>query len=142
MTQNSTTTMASDLFEEALDKYQATLKAGLKQQEDTAKLWTGWLNEAGLPADLQEKAKKIIAEAIPAAQKNAEEAFEFIERNGTEGLNLMKKAMATTPGTSFEEGSKQAEELWEEALKVMSKNAETMVQANARTLETWRSLIA
>src|SRR5690349_17127582 len=92
----------SELFDDAAASFNEAVKAGAKMQEEIGKWWTDALDKTqpgGFAAvdDWQKKSKAVVAEAIPAAQKNAEAWLKLVDQNTKRGLGLLKKAFDAPP---------------------------------------------
>ncbi len=129
--------IVTELFEQAVDTFDAAVKAGVKLQEEAAKWWSDVLSEAGTAQDWQKKMQAAMAEAIPTAQKNAEEGLKVLDQSTRSGLELMKRAFEAGQSESIAQAQAKAQELWEASLTAMRKNAQAVVQANARAMESW-----
>src|SRR3974390_3496131 len=71
----ATKTMESNftgMFDQAMQAFNETFKAGVKMQEDIAKWWADTLDQTGPAQDWQRRTRAILNDAIPATQKNAE----------------------------------------------------------------------
>ncbi len=129
--------IVTELFEQAVDTFDAAVKAGVKLQEEAARWWSDVLSEAGSAQDWQRKMQSAMAEAIPTAQKNAEEGLRVLDQSTRSSLELLKRAFEAGQSESIAQAQAKAQELWEASLAAMRKNAQAMVQANARAMESW-----
>jgi hypothetical protein len=130
----------SALFDQAVETFEAALRAGIRVQEETFKCVTDAMSELGSPQDWQARAQRTIKETLPKLQKNAEEAVAAMNRSAKESLDLLNQAFEVAQVTNPEQAQTKMREMWEASLGVMRSNAQAMVQANARTLELWSSL--
>lgn len=131
--------MMTDLFQQAVETFEAAVQTGVKVQEEATRWWTDALSEAGSLQEWQKKAQTIVSEAIPTAQKNAEEYMKLIDQNYHNSLDLLKRAFETGQSDSLAQAQAKTQELWEATLTTLRTNAQAIVQANARALESWTS---
>ena len=129
-----TSSRACGAFDEAVATFNDAVKAGVKAQEEIGKWWSDALDQAGAGEHWQKKSKAVLSEAIPAAQKNAEEWLKLVEQNYKRSLALFKKAWDVQPADAGEMRAK-SQELWEESLELVRDNAQAMAQANAKFME-------
>lgn len=129
--------MMVDLFEQAMDTYNSAFKTGVKMQEDTAKWWSDLLGEASPMQDWQKRAQAMMTDAVPLAQKTAEEALRVIEQNSRTSLDLLRKVFETAQSDSVADAREKIQSLWEASLGTLRSNAQALVQANARAIESW-----
>ena len=127
------------LVDEALGTFNDAVKAGVKVQEEIGKWWSDALEQAGPADQWQKKSRAIISEAIPAAQKNAEEWLKLVEQNYKRSLGLLKKAWETDADASTMRAKTQ--ELWESSLELVRDNTQAVAQANIKMLEVWAGLL-
>ena len=129
----------SGLVDEAMGTFNDAVKAGVKVQEEIGKWWSDALEQAGPADQWQKKSRAIISEAIPAAQKNAEEWLKLVEQNYKRSLGLLKKAWETDADASTMRAKTQ--ELWESSLELVRDNAQAMAQANMKMMEVWAGML-
>ena len=130
----------SALFDDAVQTFGDAVKAGVKVQEEVGKWWSDALEQAGPVDAWQKKSKAVLSEAIPAAQKNAEECLKLVEGNYKKSLALLKKAWDADPGDAAAIRAK-TQELWEASLEMVRENAQAMAQANLKVMEVWAGLL-
>jgi hypothetical protein len=129
----------SSMFEDALQTYNDAVKAGVKVQEEVGKWWSDAIDHAGPAEEWQKKSKAVLSEAIPAAQKNAEEWLKLVEQNYKRSLALLKKAWETDTDASTMRAKTQ--ELWESSLELVRDNAQAIAQANMKMMEVWSGVL-
>jgi hypothetical protein len=130
----------SGLFDEAVQTFNEAVKAGVKVQEEIGKWWSDALEQAGPIEDWQKKSKAVLGEAIPAAQKNAEEWLKLVEQNYKRSLGMLKKAWDADPGDAAAIRAK-TQELWESSLELVKDNTQAIAQANLKMMEVWAGLL-
>lgn len=129
----------SSLFDQAVLTFGDALKAGVRIQEEVAKWWTDALEQGGPVQEWQKKSRAIVSEAIPAAQKNAEEWLKLVEQNYKRSMDLLKKAFDTNG--AGKDVQSRTQDLWEASLQVIRENAQAMAQANMKMMELWASVL-
>jgi hypothetical protein len=128
------------LFDQAVSTFGDALKAGVKIQEEVGKFWTDALDQGSPVQEWQKRSRALVAEAIPTAQRSAEEWLKLVERNYQKSMVLMKKAFESDQMDPNELRAR-AQELWEESLELVRDNAQAMAQANVKMLEIWAGLL-
>jgi len=139
-TKTESRTRAGGPFDEAVSSFNDAFKAGVKAQEEIGKWWSDALDQAGAGDRWQKQSKAIFGEAIPAAQKNAEEWLKLVEQNYKRSLVLFKKAWDVQPADAAEMREK-SQKLWEESLGLVRDNAQAMAQANVKLMEVWGKVL-
>lgn len=134
-------TRITGLFDQAVSTFGDALKAGVKIQEEVAKWWSDALDQAGPVQEWQKKSQAIVSEAIPAAQKNAEEWLKLVEQNYRRSMDLLKKAFETNGAPSSKEMQARTQDLWEASLDVIRDNAQAMAEANMKMMELWAGVL-
>jgi hypothetical protein len=131
----------TSLFDQAFQTYGETLKAAVKGQEQVANYWTDVLSKAGANSDFQKKSRAFFNDAIPAAQKNAEEWVRMLEQNYRRSIDLLKKACE--PANAAVAGDFQAklQGLWEQSVELIKENTQAMTQAHLKVLELWADVL-
>ena len=134
-------TTASELFEQAIGKFEEAVKTGLKLQEEASSAWTEILAGAGTPTEWQARFEEVAKKSIPKAQENIDTALKTMESNYATSLDLLKKAMEAAQSTTVEEGQERTTALWERSMEAMRENAQTVMQANAKIAEAWTDMM-
>jgi len=129
----------SGLFDQAVTTFGDALKAGVKIQEEVGKWWSDALEQAGPVTEWQKKSRAMVSEAIPAAQKNAEEWLKLVEQNYKRSMTLLKKAFETNADPA--EIRAKTQQLWEESMELIRDNAQAMADANKKVLELWAGML-
>jgi len=128
------------LFEQAVEMYESSLKAGVKAQQDAAKIMTDAADGMLKPADFQAQSQKFIAEVMPTAQKNFDEAVKLMNKNAESYLELVQKAFELGQCKDADAVQAKTQALWDASLKTTKANAQAMVDANAKMLQSWADL--
>ena len=128
---------AVELLEKAAETCFQTMKEGLKMQEDFADRWIKAVKEAKGSEDWGKQMEAAAAKITEQAKQNAEEAAKLMEEGAKDGMAMFNKAVEmggiATPG----EAQVKMQQLWQEGMSVMNKNAKAVVQANAQMLQGW-----
>jgi hypothetical protein len=133
--------VVSELFDQAVETFNGALKTGLKVQEEATRWWLDVLGDAGSLQKVQHKLQEIVEDALPAAQKNAEECLKVLDRGSRTSMELLKKAFETGQSQSASEIQAKVRDLWEASLTALRSNAQAVVQLNARALEACSDLV-
>ena len=128
-----------ELFNQAVDTWGGAMKASIKFQDDVAKWWTQRWGRSGSLQDIQCRASTMIAEAIPTAQKSAEEALRLVDQNYRTGSDLLRKAMETGKVESFTQVQAKTQEV--SGVNQRTGNAQAVAQANMRAMESWADFV-
>jgi len=126
-----------ELLEKAAETCFQSMKEGLKMQEEFADRWIKTVKEANGSEDWAKQLEAAAAKVTEQAKQNAEEATKLMEEGARDGMAMFNKAMElggiATPG----EAQVKVQQLWQESMSVMNKNAKAVVQANAKMLQAW-----
>jgi hypothetical protein len=141
MTTDEKTRPVTDYFEQALRNYEQALKAGLKMQEESTRVWTSLLNQSSAPQDWQKRAKTVAEETVAQAQKAVDDGLKVIEQNSRTSVELLKKAVATAQASSVQEAQTRLVSFWEGSLNAMRDSALAVTQASNRALESWAAYV-
>ena len=130
----------SKLFDQAVEMYEASLKAGVKAQRDAAKFMSEAVEDIYKPVDFEAQSRKFMDEVMPTAQKNFDEVVKLMNKNANACVDLMRRAFDAGECKTAEDAQAKARALWEDSVKAMQANAEAMVDANAKMLQSWADL--
>ncbi len=129
-----------ELFTQAMGMFDSALKTGAKFQEESARWFTNMLTGLGTPQSGQKKTEEVMAEAMTTAQKNVDEALKMMEQNAHTGMDLLQKAFDARQADTGPDAQAKTKELWETALGALRINAEAVLQANKKVVESWAGL--
>src|SRR6476620_578469 len=130
---------ATCLFDQALQTFGETLKAGVKVQEEAAKWWTDALERQDAVRDWQIRSRDFVREFVPSAQKSAADCLKLGEKNAQKSIALLKRAIESEADT--EDLRKKTEELWEASLSLVRENAQAVTENNLKLIELWSRLL-
>ena len=130
---------ATCLFDQALQTFGETLKAGVKVQEEAAKWWTDALERQDAVRDWQIRSRDFVKEFVPSAQKSAADCLKLVEKNSQKSIALLKRALDSEADT--EDLRKKTEELWEASLSLVRENAQAVTENNLKLIELWSRLL-
>lgn len=134
------TNIPVDLLEKAAETCLQSLKEGLKMQEQFAERWYATIKDAKGSEDWSKRLEEAAGKVTDQAQKNAEEAVRLMEEGANDGMAILNKALdlggIATPG----EAQVKVQQLWQESIGVLNKNAKAVVQANAKMLQGWSEM--
>ena len=136
------TTGFSEVFEQAMDMFTGSFKAGLKFQEEMSKLWTGNINAA--PAgtqDWQRRSQALWSDALPFAQRQADEYLKLFDNNYRAGVELAKKVADASRSESMSDAQAKAQQLLDESLDAIRNGSRAMAEANVRAMQNWAELV-
>jgi hypothetical protein len=128
------------VFDQAFQAFNDTLKAGVRIQEDVGRWWTDAFDQAIPKNDWQNKTSTLVAEAIPAAQRSAEEWLKLLEANYRRSNALLKKAFEVEPSETADLRAR-TEQLWRDSFELVKENAEATAQANLKLIELWSGVL-
>jgi len=130
----------TELLDSAASAFSDALKAGVRAQEEVVKWWTSSFDGA-CAGDFQKRGRQLFDEAIPAAQKQAQDWLKIIDANCRRGVDLVRKAMDSEQDSLAAAFTDASRRLWEETVAVVKENLESMTQANIKMLEVWADLL-
>ena len=138
---DKTKTPASEMFDQALKNYEQALRTGVKLQEEAGKNWTRLLNQTVSPQDLQKQLTAMANDVFPATQKSLEACLDLLEQNSRASVDLLKKGLEAAQTTGVSETQGKMVEFCESSLKSLKSNAQAIVDINAKTMDSWISLV-
>jgi hypothetical protein len=130
----------SELFTQAMGMFDAAMKTGAKLQEESARWYTNLIAGLGTPQSWQKKSEEVMTEAISTAQQNVDEALKMVEQNAHTGMDLLQKAIDARQADTGPDAQAKTKDLWETALGALRTNAEAVLQANKKVVESWSGL--
>lgn len=129
------------LFDQAVHTFGDAIKAGVKLQEDVTRWWGDALEKAGPVADFQKRSLLTVREAIPVAQKNAEEWLKVFENNYRKSMDLLKRAFEARDTDTAADYQARLQEIWEGSLAMIREGAQTAAQTHVKMLELFADLL-
>jgi polyhydroxyalkanoate synthesis regulator protein len=129
------------LLDQAVATFGDAMKAGVKFQEDIGRWWSDVLDQTAPVQTWQKRSREMVSEAIPAAQRNAEEWMKVVEQNYRRSLELMRRALETENPATVAEAQTRMQDLWEASMQVIRDNAQAMAQANLHMMEAWAEIL-
>ncbi len=130
---------ASSLFDQAVSTFGDALKAGVKIQEEVGKWWSDALDQSGPAMEWQKRSRAMVKEALPAAQKSAEDWLKLVEKNYSKSMALLKQAFEADADPA--DIRVRTQELWEASLQLVRENAQAMAETNMKMMEVWAGLL-
>jgi hypothetical protein len=142
MTQQMESTVTG-MFDQAANTFGDVFKSGVKWQDDINKWWRQAIDAAGPALDWQERSQVLVKQALPAAQKNAEEWWKLVEKSYNSSMSLVKKLLEAERDQIANPSamSAKAREIWEGSLQIMRENAQGIAQANMKSTELWSDFV-
>jgi hypothetical protein len=138
--ENSPQTMVNEMFSQAAQLFQNALAAGISMQEQSTKALTDIIGGFSSPQRWQEQAQTSMSQMMSAAEQNMNDAIELMTQNSKTSLELLEKAFEARQSMAEGDGQANAQEAWETALGAFVRNAEVIVQANNRMLQSWQNM--
>ncbi|HOA73334.1 MAG TPA: hypothetical protein PL151_14090 [Phycisphaerae bacterium] len=133
--------MATDWFQKAAEAVDAAVKTSMKFQEEAMQWWAEVMGGANSIQDWQKRAQAMAAEAIPTAQRGAEEYLRAMDQTYRTGVDVFKKAFQSGECRSVEDLQARMQSLWEAALGALRTNTQAFIQANTKAMETWADMV-
>ncbi len=131
----------SELLDQAVETFGGAVRASVKLQEDVAQWWNGAMEQMGSMQEWQRKSSAVLTDAIPTAQKAADEYMRFLDQSYHNGLDLLRKAFDSGRSETMSERQARAQDLWASSLEAARTNAQAMAQANVRVIGSWAEFL-
>ncbi|HUB25704.1 MAG TPA: hypothetical protein VL992_09780 [Tepidisphaeraceae bacterium] len=131
----------AEILDSAASAFSDAMKAGVKAQEEVVKWWTGALDGGCQVGDFQKRGRQFLDEAVPAAQKQAQDWMKVLDSNSRRSVDLLRKALNAENDGVAAGLTDAARKLWEDSISVIKENFEALTQANVKMLEVWSDLI-
>lgn len=122
----------ADLVGEASKNWEQIVKNAFKAQQESVHWWAGMLGETGPGA--QPRARAVLDEIAPQAQKNMNEWLKVMEENSRLGVDLLKKSIAITQSQSLQDAQNRLTTLWEATINAAAEGAQAITQATTKTV--------
>lgn len=135
------TAAGTEIFDQAMKSYEQTVRTGVKLQEDTAKWWTNFFQQATQTQELQRQMSSIVSQAIPTAQRSMEESLRLIDQGSKTTLNLLKKTMDGSCATAASDVQSEVQQLWQSSLNVIQSNLQSINESQTKAMESWTELM-
>jgi hypothetical protein len=128
---------STDLFEQAFANYEKTFKTSLKMQEEASKQWGTFFSQAVPTSTVQSTVQEAASEAAGLSRKQLEESLKVIEQSSQASLDLLKQALKSIQVPPAENSPAKLQELWENCLKTLQGNAQSVVHLNGKMATAW-----
>lgn len=128
------------IFAQAVNMFDASLKAGLRIQEESVRRFTEMMEQFGPHQDWQKLSREFTDQWIQTVQAGLDESLRVTGQATKTALELMQKSMEAVPAATDITAADQARNLAEAALSAIRTNTQSAVQANARIVEAWSQL--
>ncbi len=128
-----------ELVEQSARLFENALKAGITVQQQSAKWFAETFRGLG-GSQWQNKGQAAAEQVMTVVQKQAEETIRNMNDSAKSSLELLQKAFEIRQDGSMAEHETRNREIWESVLGSLRKNTETMVNANARVIESWGAI--
>ena len=98
------------------------------------------LTQFGPAKEWQKKTQSMFNDAIQTTQTNVEEAMRMLNESAKRNLDVWQKTLDAGQAESAGDGPAKVRDVWETAVGAVQANAQAIVQANTRILESWAEL--
>jgi len=129
------------VFDDAVKAFESAFQAGLKIHEEGTRWMQGWCEQRLGPEEMQKKTRAVAGDMLESVRKNMEDASQVLSDNAKESMEMLQKALDAARSESLPDAQAQVSQMWESSLTTLRKNAQAMMQANTRTLETWKKVM-
>ena len=138
--EKSPQTAVDEMFSQAAQMFQQALAAGIGFQQQSTKALTDIIGGFSSPQKWQEQAQTNMEQMMASAEKSMNDAIDLMTENSRTSLELLEKAFEARQEMLKGDGQARAQELWETALGSFVRNAEVIMQANNRMVESWHKM--
>jgi len=127
----------SDVFGQAADAFDVTIRNGIEMQERAARWWSDLFSDTGSLQSIQRDTQSAVAEAVPTVQHAVEESLQVFDQSCRSAMEVMKRALEAGKAGSISEMQAKTQQLWETSLNAFRNSTQSMVEASARAMELW-----
>jgi hypothetical protein len=131
----------SKLLDQTMEQFGSAMKVGVKMQEEAARWFADAVSQIGSAQEWQKRSRAMLADAIPTAQRSADEYLRLFDQSYRTSMDLMKKAVNSSRSESAAEAQAKAQELIEQYMATMRSNAQAMAEANLHAMQSWSEFI-
>lgn len=129
------------LLDQTMEQWGNAMKVGVKMQEEAARWLADAFGQFGSAQEWQKRTRAVLADAIPTAQKSADEYLRLFDQGYRTGMDLVKKAVSTSRSDTAAEAQEKAQELLEQYMATLRTNAQAMAEANLHAMESWADFV-
>lgn len=141
MTTEEKTKPFADLFDQATKNYEQAVKAGLRLQEESVKVWAALCNQTSFPPDLQKRTKAVADEIVGRTQAVIGDYVKATDQYNRTSVELLKKALAITQPSSVQDAQAKVLAFCEAALGGVRETAQAVTQAHTKAFESWLDFV-
>jgi len=128
------------ITEQAFQMWENTFRSALKMQDDAVKAWPAKPTPTDWSTEVQTQFAKFrtMADSIrPTLQKQADEMLELIDKNAKLEAALRQLATEAVKMPAMIDQQSKWMDYWKLAMGGVYSNAETLVQIEARAMNSW-----
>lgn len=141
MTTTETTDFVTDMFKQATDNFNRTMRTGIEFQERTTKFWKDTFDQ-GLDQFRSEfeRAEKTVKDAVPDAKENLAKFHKMFDEQAKNSLDALRGSFAGGEGLDAKNFVDQTTKLWSNSFNTMRSNADTLVETNVEMFERFNEM--
>ncbi len=131
--------IVTDMFKVMNDGFNATIKSGMKLQEDTTRFWNELIQKntdafAG-------RWEKLADDVVPFGRKNVERFQRAFEEQSTRTMDAIRHAFDVSPNVGMPEINEKMAQAWKSSFESFRTATETFAKANSEMLDTWNDVV-
>lgn len=123
----------SDMFQQACDSFNKTMKTGAKFQQDVARFWT---DAAGKNVEeMRDQFENVAQEAFPFNKKNLERFQRLFDEQTQQTLEMLRQTFDSGRPTDIQEMFQRTSELWRTSFDTIRASADAMAKTSTEMFE-------
>jgi hypothetical protein len=136
MDSTAITDVVHELVDQSARTCEVAIRCTLECQQAGVRMWMDGLRNPEATRDWQRQAQAMFNAALRAGRGNVSTAMQIFSENTAAGLDVMEKAFQAAQNGSGTDLPTKGWELWATMLTAMRTGAQSVVQTNARILES------
>ena len=137
----SIATDTDHLLRQSLEAFQSVLKTGADVQERSARRFADALAHFTSGEPWHPRNLAVLEELAASNAKSLEESIHLMNEGALRSLELLEKAFRGAYRAPGSEPAARVPQTWAMGMAALRSNVQMVVEANARTVESWAKLV-
>jgi hypothetical protein len=138
MTATDTKEFMADVFKQATETFNHTLRTGVEFQEQAAKFWKDNFDKGFDQFRTQfEQVERMSKDAIPTSKHNLERFHQIFDEQAKVSIDMLRKSFETGENFNAQDVFDQTMRLWRNSFDTIRNNVDAMAKTNVEMLESF-----
>jgi hypothetical protein len=130
-----TTDFVNDMFKQATDNFNKTMRFGVQFQEQATNFWADTIGKSF--DQMQVQADKVQKDAIPAAKKNLDQFHQMFDQQAKTSMEMLRKSFDANECVDVPAMADRTMKVWRDSFESMRANADTLAKTNVEMVESF-----